>query len=973
MKKITALLMCSVMLCAAQPEAYMADDTALTERRSANMEIFFDAFPVITQDMAADGKITRAEFAGVIRNILDRTGEYVYAPVTFSDVTAQTAYAEDICIAAGMGFMAESPAGGRFRPDDVITDTEAAAGMVHLLGCDYLVGLEKSYTAGVWKAMESAEADIERFSGSENAQWIKKLVFKSLKAHPGIVEEIKEKSVFMGIDRDSTYMSKYWEVEEAEGILSKSPMLDIYGKAPAADNCITIGESSYTSYLLYENTAYLGSYVNAYVSSGGDDEGSVLCMYPDEKYKPAVIIDGHDINDISNLSSISAQDENGRTKRYSVSELAGVFCNFEYAGPVRAVDYDNPVLENALSAAADGGSCQVILAENTNDGKYDFVWIRVFENYTVRSFSYENYTIDDKYGESLDMSDAFEENRVVLFDSDDRLADATDIESSNIVSLFTETGANGIERAVGYLSKTAVSGTVDFVEGNKYYINGGEYYAARRYLELAAENNKNTLELKPGLTTTFYINRFSEIAAVSLTDYYRDGVSYAFVISVYFDEAELTTAARLLNEDGEILTAQFADKVTVNGVGCKDRNIITELGAVSGEAVTANTVSGTVLSRICNVYRPARITVHNSRINNIELGYKTERTAADLLDRMYPDIIIYSEGTNTDGSEVKLADGVYKSGTFGKRVGITTSTVMFDVPIKARGEAPVSDYGAYMTTSVSNMQDDCMLGLGGVKKVGAASGAYMEFFDTDSTLFASAAVRYYAYNETTGGIVIAPEMQSDCIIVSDVVNYAINEDNEQVKIIKGYRAGSKIELQTEPIKNESDPWIQFTTLTDSVNGARLEKADGTVITPEQVRATGVLPGDVIQVTTNSKNEISNILINVRAGDGANDAWLMENGNGTTTSILSAGAGHGNEYLGVNYGTIEEMQNGKVVLSELDGRKRVYSVGSPTVTVYERKSKSVRKGTSSDIKVGREMYIRQYYSQIKEIVVFVEEE
>lgn len=149
----------------------------------------------------------------------------------------------------------------------------------------------------------------------------------------------------------------------------------------------------------------------------------------------------------------------------------------------------------------------------------------------------------------------------------------------------------------------------------------------------------------------------------------------------------------------------------------------------------------------------------------------------------------------------------------------------------------------------------------------------------------------------------------------------------------------------------------------------METADGTHIRPDDVAVTGVLPGDVIQVTTNAKNEISNILINVRGGESENAAWLMINGNGTNTSVLSAGAGHGNEYLGVNYGTVETFRDGKAVMNELDGKRRVYSIGNPTITVYNRTKQYALKGSTADIERGKDMYIRQYYSQIKEIVIF----
>lgn len=962
MKRLISMLISITILVSASLTTLAADnDLDTAERRSRNIDLFFDAFPVITEEITSDGTVSRGEFACVINNILKRgKGDIVPgSQYYFSDVNKDTEYYDEITAALNFGYMNDT---GSFRPNDAITDTEAAECMVHMLNVDYMLGTETDKEVGVWRALDNADVSISRYFGTDNAAWIKELVYKSLNAHIGVISGTNLGFTEMSVDNDKTYIEEYWKIGQVEGVLSANSILEINGKSAAGDNTVVIGDEKYTSYLIYENNAYIGQYVTAYVSLEGMDEGRVLCMFPNERYEPALIIDSRDVESVDNLSRIKARNESGKTKTYSVSSLANVYFNFEYMGPVRAMDYGSDRVKAMLEAVRSNQSCEIILASSQRKGDYDFVWIRSFENYAVSSFTYSDYSIQDQFGAELKLEEAFKNNNVVLFDDENKLANAAAIQENDILSLMLSYGSDGsADRAVGYLSRNTVSGSISAVTDDGCVIEGGLYYVSERYRKLSDSNDKNVIVLKAGISTTFFLNRFNEISAVSFSDYYKDGESYVFIMYAFYDSNKIKSGIKYINEDGIIDSETLGEKVTINGTRYSGKGIIDALSRISGSGIVKDG---------CDVHKIAKITRVDNDIKKISLAFSEVRPEGSPAEDLYPDQILYSRGNNTDGTAVTLADVVYKNNTFGKRVGITTSTVIFDVPIK-NGER-VKDEDAYTVTTVSSMMDDCVLGLGGVKKVGDdGKGAYMEFYDTDSTLFASAAVRYYSYDVNVGGVASPPEMLADCLIVSRVFNEAVNEDDETIKIIEGYQAGAKVRYETAPIRDTGNSWGQFVTLTDPEKGAKLEDAYGNIITPEDIALTGVLPGDVLQLTLDSKNRISNMLINLRGGEKENAAWLMTNGNGTTTSILSAGAGHGNEYLGVNYGEVTEINSGKVVLKELDGKQRVYSVGSPTITVYDRSAKknNTRKGGTSDIKIGKDVYIRQYYSQIKEIVVF----
>ena len=131
-----------------------------------------------------------------------------------------------------------------------------------------------------------------------------------------------------------------------------------------------------------------------------------------------------------------------------------------------------------------------------------------------------------------------------------------------------------------------------------------------------------------------------------------------------------------------------------------------------------------------------------------------------------------------------------------------------------------------------------------------------------------------------------------------------------------------------------------------------------------------MPGDAIQVLKNSKGEIINILVLMRAANKDEAAWLIPTAP-SNSGLSNLNQGQGNQYLGVNYGSIVEYEDGKLVLDELDGVRRVYLLGNTTITAYNRVTGKVSKADIGDLEIGKDIFIRQYYSGIKEVVYYID--
>ena len=59
-----------------------------------------------------------------------------------------------------------------------------------------------------------------------------------------------------------------------------------------------------------------------------------------------------------------------------------------------------------------------------------------------------------------------------------------------------------------------------------------------------------------------------------------------------------------------------------------------------------------------------------------------------------------------------------------------------------------------------------------------------------------------------------------------------------------------------------------------------------------------------------------------------------------------------------------------MLKELDGQERVYALSSTTrVTVVNRTTEKISMGNVAEFELGNDVYIRQYYGIVKEIVYY----
>lgn len=988
MKKILGICLSLAMLAALFiPSAYAQEGQARAQAPN-EVEQFMTAFGIVPD--GADAAVTREDFAAMLYQVLSRSGlPDAGGDLILDDVDSANPNAAAIRSVAFYGYMRGDLVGEnhyRFRPTDAVLQSEVVKVLVELVNYGSIAYYKGGYPSGY--AVVARSIGIlsgVNYNGEAPADLtaVKNMLYNALRCDIAVEDEYQSGSATYNTHPGETYLTQNWKVFETSGPLSANSMINTNGLSPMGENRVKIGDSVYESDLIYENNLCLGQFVTAYYEKDKRGSEKIVCMYPQKNKSDRIVVRSEDVNRTDTLSSIEVW--NGT--RYQVcrmSETADVYYNFSYLGPVRALNSELVPVAEMLGLLGEQGSCEIILTDNTGDGRYDFVWVRNYENYLLKEFTYAEYKVSDVYDRTLKMRDAFDQNNVVLLDEQGGLFSPNDFEPNDVITMIVNYQGDEVSAAVGYVSKRLASGAITAIKDGKFQIGDEWYTASREYQKLEEANSSRVMELKLGLDTSFYISALGEIVGASKAEAYETGIVYAFVIQAAVESGlDRRVTLRALNQNGEVISYPLDSNVTLNGIRTAQEKQFAFFTRLAG---TAGTTS------MCNVYRLGKLTLKEGLVTKLELEVMSGDAGAILppSDGVYAKMTMTSGGTVSvvqDNGAVEttagtLQDIVYKSNTFGKMVGVSSSTTVFEVPSRivrqsaidnakpANGETPdeararakaeeesriaqgLSDQNAFYTSSANSFQGDCALGVSGQKKLNPDDDVFIRFYDLDNTSFAAVVIRFYTYTPESGGAGGVPETQGDCITVESIGD-GLNADGEKVKVISGYQAGSAVSFSTTPIRNTSNPWDQFSCMQTLY----LDRGDGVSIPVETLQ-----PGDAVQVSTNAKGEITDMIVNMRGGNKEEASWLKED----TNVILS---GHGNQYLGVNYGVIQAYEDGKVVLKEIDGRTRVYSLGSPAVTVYSRRNDQVRKGSLQDIELGDDLFIRQYYSQVKEVVIY----
>ncbi len=902
------------------------------EKITLGCDSLFEYYHIVDESILADNVITRGEFANVVCNLLEAGNINIKSDTQYllADVDENTDYSGDIFQMITCGYMSAEQTDGKyyFYPDSQMGYADAVKTLLCLLGYADCIHHSEEYNLKIAK-------DILLIKASDSAflellpNRMKNLIFRMLCSDVVYSVSPDKKNGFRSTGK--TFLESYLNMYYVDGILESSSLIDIYGREPLKGNRVRLEGEIFTSNLSVENYEYIGNYIRAFIVDNTEkgilDEVVSMTLY-ENRNAGALLEETWELACSRDFTSIRSDGDKRIT--YEIDKDANIFYNFTYLGHIGAIDGSRSEVEEIFNKIGTRSSMEIALKDTDNDGDYDFVWFRDLTDVVLKKFDFAQCKLVTDQDISYLMDKAYYNFSFVSINDDGSVFNPKDFAKNDVLSMFYETNTqNKITRVVMYVSKKSITGEITENGSDGYGIGGEAYRTAKGYEDKTASGHINAPKLDIGVSGKFFLNKFGDICGCDTSAAISSRKVYGFLTRAQKEEklsggalVEIYTAA------GDKVYLPLADKCKINGVRTKKDTVFQLLYDRYKKDFTSPTA--------ITIYSLVKYIVSDKEIIEIEIAVNEEQD-----DLLYPEISI-------DSATSSMADMFYKSETIGRRVGLSDQTVIFSVPTLQSYSDSLEDDMAIIINPT--MYIDCAFGVSDTKSQGvaAANELKMEFYDLDSTRYAGAAIRYYKYvGASLSGSLPDPGPLASTFTISKIYE-GINESGENVFVFYGYDGYVEKRLLSVPIKDENNPWEQFTSV-DEYNFER----KGTL---EKFKLDDIRSGDVVSFYLTTKSEVLNILPLVRGGTSESMAWA---------------AGHvGNVNIGIGFGTVVAVDGGHLLVHELDGVYRVYSVtAGDDIVMYNRQKQSVYLSNTSEIEVGMDICFKSYYSQVRNITVF----
>lgn len=556
--KITAIILTLALL----PVIFLSQTASATKAGTDDILAFMDKMGFISASEISGDKlekpITRVDFAIFAARVLGVQDSQPGAENYFYDIPDDHWGKTYINSLVEMGIVSDKDR--YFRPDDVITKSEAAKIAVTCIGANGEADMYGGYPNG-YLSVASKE---KLFSGIESS---KEMTYKgaAILLYNMMNAEIVQMDIIGGDVQFSrtgdTLLSVYHHIYKREGTVNAVYGASVDENRAKTDKEVIIGGITYDcTDWLYD---YLGMNVTYFYQDNDGDESVVYIFDETDNKNETTYIFSDDY--IGFNGGNVEYYENDKTKRVKISDGAVVIRNGEN------------VSADLTAAFADFyGNMRII-----DTGKLSGADVVIIEDYTAVAVGYinsEDNIVYDKYNAELTI-DLSEENgeSVKYFDKDGNVSSFSAISKNGVINVAA---ASDRSFALVYINSETIAGKISGKgtdsDGDKYIeVDGNRYKTFDSFYE------KYEGAFGIGESGTFKTDMFGRIAYYSMDK--NDEFLFAYLINAYIDiefEDEMLDGERVIlkmfTEDGEIVRTPCAEKVKVDGETIKDNEQIME-------------------------------------------------------------------------------------------------------------------------------------------------------------------------------------------------------------------------------------------------------------------------------------------------------------------------------------------------------------------------------------------------------------
>ncbi len=634
-----------------------------------------------------------------------------------------------------------------FRPDSVMTYSEAKSCMVRALGYDSKFGPYDRL---------AEELGLTDRIHVKNALAITRLEMATLfyNALETPTSELKLKTGdTIYTTTGKTILYNLWNIYRSEGQVTTS-FVETIGTMRPEKNTVVINDKVRYDTKYSSDQYFIGCAVNYYY----DEDDNLVYMYKNKKYDEIVI----DSSDYVGYIDGTIRYYDGTRVRAIKPEIGYTLL---YNGMIPTVSYTNADI-------FDIGNGSIRLISNDGGSSYGIVMIEEYRNYVAKSaYSSDNYIEILLDGGKIKLG--INETHLTIFDENEsekevyrttedgtETIDLSAISDTNVLSIFTEYGklVNGYPSADTKYMKIIVSGkklsgTLQSKDETELeMVIGDKSYEVSEFKDVSSGGTElNMASEMVGLTVNYLLDYKDRIVAVN-DEVESDEWQYAYIMRVYkSSETENINEIQVYDMNTEVKRYVLDENLRINGYKIKPENIDVTLNK-SAELVNRPTAAGTINKEYSQL---VKIQVEEDKIVAMETLVQSSGKSTS-----YPETQLfrdekYTYDANTKFSVAQDSGGIYTYSGSGEGM-FRQPKVTLHVPF-----TDSKDADDYQISTISQQGD-----------------LTMDFFDVKN-MCPEVAIRY-KNTSTPLALGTAANKATGFWVMFDSKDYSLNEDEEVV-------------------------------------------------------------------------------------------------------------------------------------------------------------------------------------------------
>lgn len=540
-KILSAILAAGTMTAAASIPALAAIPEDVAGTRFEEPVQVLSALKIMIGDESGkfrlDDTIIRSEVAKMAVHALglEDAAETAKGSTKFDDVNTEHWANGYINIATQQGLI-EGDGDGKFRPNDPISYAEAMAIMVRATGYEVSAQDRGGYPQG-YMVVGTSNGLSKNVTGTFSEP-ISRGNVAFLTENALEVNLMEQKSYGSNIQyevTDKTLLKDKLEVTKGEGQIEAIEKTSLTGPSSLAKNQLKIGDTTYDA--AYNMNNLLGYNVTFYAKENKSGNNEIILAMPLKNRNDEVVVNADRFSKLTTKNSNTAveyfRDENN--SRTNVAELSNDYVLI-YNGKY---EEKNDELLNIADKAG-----KLTLLDADRDGKYEIVFVTIYENMVVEEVTASNKIVDKYSNASLKLEDV--DYRITKGLEE---IEIQDLKEYDVLSM-----AISLDKELYNISvvNNSIEGKVTGSDDEGVYVGDEHYEIAANYTE----------PINIGMEGTFYLDIEGKIAAVDTASRLSSG--YGYLVNAYTDNGREVSTFRIFTKEGDMVTVDANEKVKVN-------------------------------------------------------------------------------------------------------------------------------------------------------------------------------------------------------------------------------------------------------------------------------------------------------------------------------------------------------------------------------------------------------------------------